>query len=162
MGGVISDIATAFTARDAAGVVTAANDRSIAELGRQNNFENLAAGDSLIRGATAAANAQMRGSATQAAQRVGYANSGVDESVGTPSQVAGSTGVFANFDAQTAQNNAIREALGHKEVIARNTFQQGQLAAASKANYDAEMTKGNLALAKAPLDLFSAGTFLGG
>lgn len=69
--------------------------------------------DALRRGSFLGGLKRMEGSRTIAQQQVAYANSGVDSTVGTPAQMAGSTRLISEFDAQVAQNNAAREALGH-------------------------------------------------
>lgn len=49
-----------------------------------------------------------------AAQRAGYASSGVDESVGSAAQVQAGTRAQGALDALMAQNNAARQAWGYK------------------------------------------------
>lgn len=71
------------------------------------------ANDARARGSYAAG--QLRSQATQLAarQRVAFANSGVDVTQGTPAQVMSATGTLGELDAQTALNNAAREAWGY-------------------------------------------------
>lgn len=75
---------------------------------------DLRASDALSRGARAAGILRTRTSKLVARQRVAYANSGVDESVGTPAQVEAATRAQGELDAQTAKNNAAREAWGYE------------------------------------------------
>lgn len=69
--------------------------------------------DSLRRGSFLGGLQRMEGSRTIARQQVAYEASGVDSTVGTPAQMAGATRLVSELDAQTLQNNAAREALGH-------------------------------------------------
>jgi hypothetical protein len=86
------------------------------------------AADALSRGGIAEGQRRMQGSQLLAKQRVAYANSGIEATVGTPADVAASTSLFNEFDAMTIQNNAAREALGHKRTAERYDFQRRQLA----------------------------------
>jgi hypothetical protein len=70
---------------------------------RAANF-NIA--DTQQRGAAEAGRIRSSGSQLAAAQKVAYANSGVDASVGTAADVQASTAALAELDAQTAKNNA--------------------------------------------------------
>lgn len=75
---------------------------------------NEAAADALARGAIEASQMRMRGSAITSKQRVAYAVSGVDSTVGTPAQVMADTRAMSELDAMTIENNAAREAYGFK------------------------------------------------
>lgn len=86
-----------------------------------------AAGDSIIRGNLSAGRARMAGSATAARQAVAYSNSGVDASVGTPAAVRDNTELFSGLDAKTIENNATREALGHKRLAVEFRRKDAQL-----------------------------------
>ncbi len=69
--------------------------------------------DALRRGSFLGGLKRMEGTRLIAKQQVAYEASGVDSTVGTPAQMAGSTRLISELDAQTLQNNAAREALGH-------------------------------------------------
>lgn len=73
-----------------------------------------AAVDSLQRGDREAGQARIGTSRLIAEQKVAYANSGVDPTVGTPAQAGAATRVMGEMDAQTLQNNAVREAWGFR------------------------------------------------
>lgn len=72
--------------------------------------------DALARGSEEAGLSRMQGTRVQGAQRVAYAAGNIDSSSGTAAQLADSTGIYAELDAQTSMNNARREALGFKRV----------------------------------------------
>lgn len=97
------------------------------ELERVARLEDANAVDSLSRGSLLAGQARMRGSQVIGKQRVAYANSGVDVSVGTPVDVAGGTRLFSEMDAQTLVNNAAREAYGHEQVGIKYRAQKQQV-----------------------------------
>lgn len=72
--------------------------------------------DAIARGAQAAGFARMEGTRVVARQRIAFAAGGIDVTVGTPADVATSTAMMAELDAQTLQNNAAREAWGFKRT----------------------------------------------
>lgn len=76
-----------------------------------------AAADASQRGALEAGTARTEGTKLQAAQRVAYANSGVDMSVGTPAAVMAETAAVSEYDAKMLENNAAREAWGFKKQV---------------------------------------------
>lgn len=94
---------------------------------KAKGYERADSVDALRRGSIAAGFQRMQGSALVAKQRVAYSNSGVDATVGTPADVAAGSLAFNEFDALTLENNAAREALGHKRTI-DNLEQQRLLA----------------------------------
>lgn len=73
-----------------------------------------AASDATQRGARESGQARMQGTRVEGAQRVAYAASGVDGTVGTAAKVAGDTRAISELDAKTLENNAAREAWGFK------------------------------------------------
>lgn len=77
---------------------------------------------------------RMQGTATIAQQKVAYEASGVDSTKGTAAQVAASTRLVSELDAQTLENNAVREALGHTEAATqyRDKFKALQREAAGR------------------------------
>lgn len=70
------------------------------------------AADALQRGAIESGRLRSMGSDMIARQQVGYANSGVDPTIGTAANVQAGTAAAAELDAQTAKNNAAAEAWG--------------------------------------------------
>ncbi len=68
--------------------------------------------DALRRGGVDAGKIRQKGSRIAEEQKVAYANSGVDSSVGTAANVQADTAAISELDAQTAKNNAAREAWG--------------------------------------------------
>jgi hypothetical protein len=97
-----------------------------ADLQNQQLAEQAGA-DASARGGQQAGRIRMQASQLAARQRVAFANSGVDITTGTPVQVAAGTAAMGELDAQTARNNAAREAWGY-EVTAARYGQQAQLA----------------------------------
>ena len=86
----------------------AAQDQQNAQLAQQQ------ASDVLARGAYQAGQIQQRASQMIAAQRTGYAASGVDENVGSAAAVQSGTRAMATLDAMQTRNNAARQALGYQ------------------------------------------------
>lgn len=82
---------------------------------RNQRAAETAADDALARGRQEAGRYRMEGSRLIAAQRVAYATSGVDASVGTPVDTMLDTRQASELDARTAENNAAREAWGFKQ-----------------------------------------------
>lgn len=109
MGGIIQGIGTIATAQ------SNASAQAWAAAQQEGNTEKLiSAKEAANESASAAAQskARMQGTQMVAAQRFGYANSGIDEKTGTAAQVQGNTAAAAELDAQTIKNNAAREAWG--------------------------------------------------
>lgn len=97
--------------------VQAANAESsgvVAEARQNQVLAERAASDAVERGRYEAGLSRMKTSSVIAKQRVAYANSGVDATVGTPADVAADTRVIGEMDAKTIQNNAAREAWGFR------------------------------------------------
>lgn len=73
-------------------------------------------------------------STTLAKQKVAYANSGVDSTVGTPASVQANTAAQGEVDIQTAKNNAALEVWGYREHARLTKYEsyakQGQINAA--------------------------------
>lgn len=74
-----------------------------------------AATDAHNRGAEEAGRQRVQGAQLVARQKVAYANSGVDSSVGTAAAVQSSTQQLSEVDAKTIENNATREAWGYRK-----------------------------------------------
>jgi hypothetical protein len=85
------------------------------ELNRQALLEDANAVDALQQGAQRAGLARMAGTALAAKQRMAYAASGVDATVGTPAQVQASTALLSEYNAQLAKNDAVRAAFRFRE-----------------------------------------------
>ncbi len=100
---------------------------NLRELDRSARWEDANAAAASYRGGLEAGALRERGTALQAAQRVGYAVGNIDSSSGTPAAVQTGTAMLAELDAQTARNNAIARALGHKEVSRRYRDQAQRL-----------------------------------
>lgn len=79
------------------------------------SLTQLAERDALAKGNYEAGMQRIAGAQLAAKQKVAYANSGVDTTVGTPAEVIASTEQFSEMDAQQIQNNAAREAWGYRE-----------------------------------------------
>lgn len=101
--------------------------QNIRELSLQQMQDDFNVGDAYRRGALAAGQQRMRGSALLAKQRMAYANSGVNAYSGTPADVAAGSVLFNELDALTIENNAAREALGHKQTSRVRGLQRSQL-----------------------------------
>lgn len=117
VGGLVNNIGSAIDY----GAKEQADYQNIAEYKRSSAIEEANAVDALRQGEQDAGRARMKGSEMVARQRVAFANSGVDASVGTPAQVASSTSMWAELDAQTTRNNAMRKAFGYKETARKYT-----------------------------------------
>jgi hypothetical protein len=90
-----------------------------AQAKRIENVENrrlseFAARDALQRGAVEAGQARIAGSKMAGRQKVAYAASGVDPTVGTAAQVQAETAATSELEAATIENNAAREAWGFR------------------------------------------------
>jgi hypothetical protein len=92
-----------------------------------------AAVDALERGAREAGQSRIDTSKLIAAQKVAYANSGVDPTVGTAANVQADTRAMGELDAKTLQNNAVREAWGYRTYGIKYQT-QAQLAATRGTN----------------------------
>lgn len=90
------------------------------------------AGDALLRGNRDAGTQRMKGSQIIGAQKVGFAAGGVDVSTGSAAQTMADTRMMSELDAQTIENNAAREAWGHKV----QAWESGQQANALRAQGD--------------------------
>lgn len=126
MVGVVSDVAEH-------GAQQKAYEQNTGALLKLRLQEQADAVDSQRRGSILAGQQRMRGSALVAKQRVAYANSGVDATVGTPTDTAASSLAFNEFDALTIENNAAREALGHTRTAQNIETKRAQLKAQSDA-----------------------------
>lgn len=87
---------------------------------RDEGYQNLATAqraslDATERGNLEAGRARLQGSQMIARQKVAYANSGVDSTVGTAANVQADTRALTELDAKTIENNAAREAWGYKK-----------------------------------------------
>lgn len=74
-----------------------------------------AAADAYMRGGMEAGRLRTNTTKLIGEQKVGYATSGVDMTSGTPASVIGETRMMGELDAQTIENNAVREAWGFKK-----------------------------------------------
>lgn len=102
---------------------------------------------------------RMEGSKVVAAQRVAFGASGVDATKGTPADLATSSQLMSELDAQTAINNAARGALGHTQTAAQINQERVDL----RKQYDSSQAAGAIGLGgKLISDMTSFGTFLGG
>lgn len=88
----------------------------VGELERAAAAENFNATSALLRGAQDAGRYRAQGGLVQGQQATGFALGNVDASSGSAADVQASSRMMAELDAQTARNNAIRQAFGHKEV----------------------------------------------
>lgn len=106
--------------------VADAGRANAAELERAALVDEANAVDALRRGGLAGGRRRMEGSLLRQRQAVGYTASGVDASVGTPAAVGAATSLMAEVDAQTAEYNAVREAMGFKEAARGFRFKAEQ------------------------------------
>lgn len=90
--------------------------RNMGELRRSASAADANAVSALQLGGQQAGLLEARGSMLAGQQRVGYAIGNVDASSGTAADVQASSRIFSSLDAQTARNNAVRQAFGHREV----------------------------------------------
>jgi hypothetical protein len=110
-----------------------------AEIDMQTADENAqiaaaASADALRRGQIEAAAVRLRSGQFVSQEQVQYQNSGIDPTTGTGADLATGIEATGNLDAQTAANNAAREAWGFKRQ--QTGFQrQGQQL---RAKYDAD------------------------
>jgi len=85
----------------------------------QKDLAETKAADALQRGFDAASRQRQEATQLIARQRVAYTNSGVDAQVGTAASVQENTRAVGEADAQTIENNAVREAWGLKRYAAQ-------------------------------------------
>lgn len=117
--GGLSAILQAFAQVDAFTKTREAELGNMAELERSAGMAEQNATAALQRGAMAAGRQRMAGTALAGQQRIAYAMGGIDSTSGTAAQTQRSSAIFNELDAQTLQNNAVREAFGHKESARR-------------------------------------------
>lgn len=135
-----------------AGGVKYGADVSEEALRQQQFADNLQAvrqqeADARARGGIAAGELRMQASQLAARQRVAYANSGVDVSEGTPAATMAATRMMGELDAQTALNNAAREAWGYQRQGAQiqQAMQIDQVAGQNQKYGDLLSTTGQFA-----------------
>jgi hypothetical protein len=95
--------------------------------------------DALTQGEADAGRYRQRAGGVVARQRLLFANSGVDATVGTPVQVAAGTTLFGELDALTARNNARRKAMGYAEASKQHLVSADRL---KQQAYDSEIATG--------------------
>lgn len=82
---------------------------------RENTaLANTAAADAVARGNREAGIIRSKGTQLAGQQKMAYVAGGVDPTVGSAAQVASDSRYYAELDAQTAENNAAREAWGYR------------------------------------------------
>jgi hypothetical protein len=131
-------------------------DTNYEQMRRARLGADMNAVDALQQGGIAAGQQRMRGSQVIGAQKAAYAASGVDVSSGTPAEQQASTALTAELNAQNAENNAVRQALGYRRTADQYGLQMK--AASDKLNAD-DYANGISALSKMANGLTS---FLGG
>lgn len=134
--GGLSAIIGAFAEADAFTKRRDAELQNMAELERSAAMEEQNATAVLQRGAMAVGAQRQAGTALGGQQRLAYAMGSIDSTSGTAAQTQRSSAIFNELDAQTLQNNAVREAFGHKESARR-------YAAASKKIRDYYLAPGS-------------------
>lgn len=134
MGGMISAVTGIASDIAEHSSQTEAYKQNTGALLRQRLQEQSEAIDSLHRGGMIAGRQRMAGSALVARQRMAFANSGVDATVGTPVGAAAGSLAFNEFDALTIENNAARESLGHTRTAQNIETKRSQLKAQQDAN----------------------------
>jgi len=108
-----------------------------------------AAADAIARGNRLSAETRVKGGELAGAQKVAYANSGVDPNSGTAAKTQATTRALAAEDARTQELNAAAEAWGFRRHGLQYT-QQAQLEAArSNARVQGHILGGVGSLAKA-------------
>lgn len=107
-----------------------------------------AATDAEVRGGKEAGQTRSAASQLIAQQKVAYANSGIDPTVGTAADVMADTRAMSELDAQTLKNNAAREAWGFRRHGLKYGQQAG-LEAARASNKQAGTVLGGLGRAAA-------------
>lgn len=159
-GGMFSDIMGFIGNMLAADARTKAAEYSWSLLDQNAALAASASANAIERGNIQAGIARMQGSQAVAQQSVAYAGGGVDENEGTPAVNAEATAAVAELDAQTAQNNAAREAWGFRTQETRFQNQKKQ----SMDAWNAQNTQYSLnqigTIAKFGMD--AAGSGMGG
>lgn len=131
MGGIISGAGSMFT-----GLATMTTELADAE--SEYNAADRSLGQNIRvtqrKSALEAGKLRSQGSQLIARQKVAYANSGVDATVGTPASVMADTRLMSELDAQTAENNAANEVWGFKtqRLAAKDAWDKKKTAAAIK------------------------------
>jgi hypothetical protein len=92
-----------------------------------------AAADALQRGEQKVAQVAAEGNQRVSAQKVAYANAGVDTSSGTPAKVISQTAMIAQLEELTQRNNAARAAYGYKVQAVQLRQQAEDLSQASQS-----------------------------
>lgn len=110
------DFASDAMKRDEERRVNKANEDA---LGQSAAMEDANAVAVRQRGGIAAGRRRMAASALGGTQKVAYAMGSIDANSGTAAAMSTSSAIFAELDAQTLQNNAVREAFGHEESARR-------------------------------------------
>lgn len=133
--GAITDIAN-FGIQTAAG-----NEQAAADIRQARFNENLAhkaAVSAIERGNREAGLTRIQGTKLIGAQKLAYANSGIDASVGTPVDVMADTRLFSEIDAKTIETNARLEAWGFRskasqfKTMAENVKRKNDYAMAAR------------------------------
>lgn len=96
-----------------------------------------ASADALHRGEIESAKLRLRGSQAASQMQAAYAAGGVDATVGTPADMQQYQAAVTELDAQTAENNAWREAFGFQKQKAGFERQRSNLRAQHKAEQEA-------------------------
>ena len=89
--------------------------------------------DATSRGAEAAGKIKRQTNIMRGAQRAGYAGQGVAMDSGTPGMVGAETELYGEMDAQTARNNAWREAWGFRNE-AQDVLMESRMKSAEAKN----------------------------
>jgi hypothetical protein len=118
------DFATTAMRAEAQGKAYAINE---AELYRAANIEEARAIDAVARGGVAASRIRQEGARAAAAAQAAFVAGNVEASTGTAAMVQGASSMLAEYDAQVAKNNAVREAFGFRESGRRLRAQREQL-----------------------------------
>lgn len=130
MGAIVSSMANFGVLATAGGLEAdadkAAREANLGQIARSKALNAALEVDSLRRGADQAGLSRMQATRVQGAQKVAYAAGNIDSSSGTAAQLADSTGIYAELDAQTTMNNARREALGYRKANEDLDFKVGE------------------------------------
>ena len=135
-------------------------DINAAQLKRGWGSEDLAAVDSLQRGARAIGLAREQGTDTAGAARVALAANNLDASSGTGLALQQKSIVQGELNANTIRANALAEALGHQQTSQKYHDELARQAQAQKDKIQAGYTK--LATSTVGSFLSSAGSAIGG
>lgn len=109
--GLVTTLLGAYMQYKAEGDATAAKIQQDRE---NQQIADARAADALQRGNAEAGMIRMRAGQILGQQRASYGASGVDANVGTPASIQASSAMMGELDAQTAMNNAVRQAWGLK------------------------------------------------